>query len=62
LLLRDDPEKISEHYAVGCLRLLVEERLRGEARAQEAQEALKSLCDALLAWSPMNNGHQTGGR
>ncbi len=48
LLLGEDPEKISEHYSIGCLRLLVEERLQGGSRADEAQGGLRTICKALL--------------
>lgn len=58
LLLREDPEKVSEHYSIGCLRLLMEERLHGGPTAQEAQEALKAICDALLNWPPAGQRQQ----
>ncbi|MBI3014069.1 MAG: hypothetical protein HYY65_03155 [Candidatus Tectomicrobia bacterium] len=61
-LLKGDPEAITEDFAVGCLEALVDERLRGGPTAQEAQEALRVLCNALLAWSPMNQDRETGER
>jgi hypothetical protein len=56
LLLRDDPEQIVSRFAVGCLGLLVDERLRGGPRAEEAQGALRKICEALLAWPPSGQG------
>lgn len=50
VLLRGDPEAITQDFAVGCIGLLVEERSRGGPTAVEAQAALVAICDALLEW------------
>jgi hypothetical protein len=59
-LLKGDAEKIAAPYAVGCLRLLVDERERNGPSALEAQDALKVICCGLLDWRP--DGRSRRGR
>lgn len=46
-LLKGDPEAITEDFSIGCLGMLVNERLQGGPRAEEAHTAIVAICEEL---------------